>query len=564
MANPKGRKAFVMNQLSVLVGGTNGYGINDACILLCRLFARLGYQIYAYNDFPSVIKGQHQYAVIRIASQKISAHSHQADVVLALDQETFELHIGEAKPGALVVYDSDKATIGDSFKQPILGYPLSQMVKTVGGTNEMRPVCMVSILCKQLGIEWSLIEEVVRKHHPTKVGVALELMHQLYNETTQATGEVESNTLSLENLEHNGSDPFKRKQFPVMNGCQAISLGLLQSGLQAYSAYPMTPTSPILEYLAGLEKELGLQVVLPESEIGVIMTALGYSYMGIKNAIGTSGGGFSLMVEALGLSGLSELPVVVVMGQRAGPSTGMPTYTAQTDLMFVLHAGHGEFSRFVVAPGDAEEATEWAAIAMNKAWKFRMPAIVLIDKAIGLGQYSYDVAQLPPNTEEVAVEPRYIPGQVKGYAVKANSYIHDEFGYARENPEIAKASADNLIQKEQHLTEDLKAFQQVKSYGEGSAALLCWGSCKGVCIETATKLGLKVIQILVMAPFPKEPVASALEGVERLISVECNAKGQLAMLMAQNGFQVHEKILKYDGRPFALEELEAEVKKVMK
>jgi 2-oxoglutarate ferredoxin oxidoreductase subunit alpha len=152
----------------------------------------------------------------------------------------------------------------------------------------------------------------------------------------------------------------------------------------------------------------------------------------------------------------------------------------------------------------------------------------------------------------------------KGQVVKANSYIHDEFGYARENPEIAKGSADNHLQKELQLAAELKDYEQVKVYGEGGTALLCWGSCKGVCLETAAKLGMKVIQILVMAPFSKEAAASALKGVERLISVECNANGQLAMLMAQNGFQVHEKILKYDGRPFALEELEAEVKKVMK
>jgi len=560
-----------MNQFTILMGGTNGYGINDACILLCRLFGRLGYHVYMYNDFPSVIKGQHQYAVVRIATQNISVHTHKADVILALDQETIEMHIGEGKPDTLVIVDSDKASVGDSdkasvgdsFKNPTLGYPLTQKVKGAGGTNEMRPLCLASILCKQLGIEWSLMEEVMRKHHPAKVGVEMDLMHQLYEEIKQTASGLESFQNFYKNAMSSRADSGKETPFPVMNGCQAISHGLLQSGLRAYSAYPMTPTSPILEYLAGLEKELGLQVVLPESEIGVIMTALGYSYMGVKNAIGTSGGGFSLMVEALGLSGLSELPVVIVMGQRAGPSTGMPTYTAQTDLMFVLHAGHGEFSRFVIAPGDAEEAHEWSAIAMNKAWKFRMPAIILIDKAIGLGLYSYDKKQVAPNTEEISVESRYIPGQEKGYAVKANSYIHDAFGYARENPEIAKASADNLVQKEQLLADDLKGYQQVKRTGDGKTALLCWGSCKGVCLETAVKFGLSVVQILVMSPFPKEQVARALAGVDRVVAVECNAKGQLAMLMAQNGSPVDHRILKYDGRPFSLEELEVEVKKVM-
>jgi 2-oxoglutarate/2-oxoacid ferredoxin oxidoreductase subunit alpha len=549
-----------MNQFTVLIGGTNGYGINDACILLCRLFGRLGYHVYGYNDFPSVIKGQHQYAVIRIASQRISTHTRMPDVVLALDQETIDTHRQDFLPDTFVLYDSDKAN-GTALEQPTLGIPLTQKVKEVRGTNEMRPTCLVAALCRQLGMKWSLIEEVIQKHHPNKGGLEMDLMRNIFNGTEQ---QGESMPIHATEVMKGAMEGIQKPQYPVLNGCQAISLGLLQSGLRAYVGYPMTPTSPILEYLAGLEKETGIQVVLPESEIAVIMTALGYSYMGVKNAIGTSGGGFSLMVEALGLSGMGELPVVVVMGQRAGPSTGMPTYTAQTDLMFVMHAGHGEFSRFVVAPGDAEEAYEWSAIAMEKAWKHRMPAIVLIDKTLGLGIYSFDKTRPGSIPEEISVDARHIPGRQKGLAVKANSYIHDEFGYARENPEIAKASADNLMQKELLLAKELKDLPQVKIYGEGETALLCWGSCKGVCVETADKLGLKVIQVLVMAPFPKEAVAGALQGVKNLISVECNAKGQLAMLMAQNGFPVNEKILKYDGRPFALEELEAEVKKVMK
>lgn len=554
-----------MNQFRILMGGTNGYGINDACILLCRLFGRRARHVYAYNDFPSVIKGQHQYAVVRIASEKITAHTQTPNVVLALDQDTIDMHRQNFESGTLVLYDSDMVTIGE-LGLPSFGISITKKVKAAGGVNDIRPVCMVALLCGLLGVPWDMIDEVVREHHQGMTEPTLKMVNDFYNETLPQ-GFSEEITLQKNNL---NMDPEilpnmpQGTSYPVMNGCQAISLGLLQGGLLAYAGYPMTPTSPILEYLAGLEKELGLQVVLPESEIGVIMTALGYSYMGIKNAIGTSGGGFSLMVEALGLAGLSELPLVLIMGQRAGPSTGMPTYTAQTDLMFVLHAGHGEFSRFVVAPGDAEEAYEWSIVAMNKAWKYNMPAIVLIDKTLGLGLYSFDPGVSDQPVEENDGTMRPIPGQSKGVAVKANSYIHDEHGYARENPEIAKASADNLLKKASLLAEDLKQYEQVKVYGEGKTALLCWGSTKGACLEAAKLFGLKAIQILVMSPFPKEAVEEAMRGVDRVISVECNAQGQLAMLMTQNGFSVREKILKYDGRPFAVEELEAEVRKVMK
>lgn len=536
-----------MNQFTVLIGGTNGYGINDACIILCRLFSHMGYRIYAYNDFPSVIKGQHQFALVRASSQKISAHQLSPNLVLALDQETIDQHKIHFGADTVILYDSDKVTM-DNLKQTTIGLSLTKILKEGGGTQDMRSACLVGALCKRLKIEWKEVEEVIRKHHPGKVGLEMNLMKIAY-------GQIEEQMP----MEISGKDIL-----PVMNGCQAISLGLLKAGLRAYAAYPMTPTSPILEYLAGLEKEVGLQVVLPESEISVIMTALGYSYMGVKNAVGTSGGGFSLMVEGIGLSGMSELPVVVIMGQRAGPSTGMPTYTAQTDLMFVLHAGHGEFSRLVVAPGDAEEAYFWSGVAMNKAWKYKMPAIVLMDKTLGLGMYSFDIKEPEELIEERSKETKDATGLQPDSVIKANSYLHDEWGFARENPEIAKASTDKLIAKEAALAKELTPYEQVKVYGKGTTALLCWGSNKGVCIETATRLGLKVIQILVLCPFPQKAVAKALQGVDRVVDVECNGKGQLAQLMGQNGFPVQEKILKYDGRPFALEELEAEVKKVMK
>lgn len=556
-----------MNQFTILIGGTNGYGINDACIILCRLFSRLGYHIYSCNDFPSVIKGQHQYAVVRAASQKISAHTRKPDWALILDQETLDLHHKDFSENTIIIYDTEKVAIEPVPKNAI-GLPLSKIVKDGRGATEMRPTCLVAALCQQMGIKWKVLEEVIKKHHPNKAGIEMELMQLVYGQAAEQISPKQ--TSPKQTVAEKGNEALTdlsipdQSGLPVMNGCQAISLGLLQTGLRAYVAYPMTPTSPILEYLAGLEKEAGLQVVLPESEIAVIMTALGYSYMGVRNAIGTSGGGFSLMVEGLGLSGMSELPVVAIMGQRTGPSTGMPTYTAQTDLLFVLHAGHGEFSRFVVAPGDAEEAFYWSGIAMNKAWKFRMPAIVLIDRTLGLGLYSFDIDLSPVLTEEKA-DGEQNPTKLKtGRAIKANSYLHDDFGYARENPELATASTDNLLQKLNLLAKDLEKHEQVKVYGKGKTALLCWGSTKGVCIEIAEKFGLKVIQVLVVSPFPKKAIAKALQNVERIIAVECNAQGQLAILLKQNGFEVHDKILKYDGRPFALEDLEDEVEKVMK
>ena len=182
-----------------------------------------------------------------------------------------------------------------------------------------------------------------------------------------------------------------KEPLPIITGNQAISLGLIKAGLGAYVAYPMTPSSSVLDFMARYAKDFGLKVVHPESEIAVMLMAQGFAYAGVKAAVGTSGGGFCLMTEGLSLAGMAEMPVVVVMAQRTGPSTGLPTYTAQGDLHFVLNAGQGEFPRFIVAPGDAEEAYYWAGVALNLAWKFQVPSFILTDKIVSESQYSFDI-----------------------------------------------------------------------------------------------------------------------------------------------------------------------------
>jgi len=553
-----------LRSITVLIGGTNGYGIEDTGTIICRLFGRLGYQLYMYNDFPSIIKGQHQFVLVRASIDKITAHSDQSDVVIAFSQDAIDRHQESLRENTIIIYDSEKVVI-EGLSQFAMGLPLGKILEEEGGNSTMGINCMVGALCKVLKIDWVVFEELMQKHYPDMMELKMRIARKAYD------------------MMQERMPTYKTGQpiLPVLNGCQAISLGLLKAGLRAYIAYPMTPTSPILELMASLEPEFDLQVVLPESEIAVIMMALGYSYMGVKNAVGTSGGGFSLMVEGLGLSGMSELPVLVVLGQRAGPSTGMPTYTAQTDLQFILNAGHGEMTRLIVAPGDAEEAYYWSGVALNKAWKYQLPAFVLVDKMLGLGLFSFDISLANELIDEQpmlwdgegeykrysytdsGISPLAFP-PLKDQVIKVNSYIHDQYGLASESPDAAKGFADKMLLKESNLAKELEAYEQVKVYNNGQIALLCWGSNKGVCIEIAKRYGLKVIQVLVLAPFPQKALTQALQGVEKLIGVECNARGQLTMLLQQYGFAVDEMILKYDGRPFSLEDLENEVKKVIK
>jgi 2-oxoglutarate/2-oxoacid ferredoxin oxidoreductase subunit alpha len=538
-----------MKEITVLIAGRRGDGIDETGLLAGKILGKIGYQVYIYNDIPSLIIGGHQFILVRGAKEKVSTHSDKVDVVLAFNQEAIDNHKWRFKDKTIIISDMCKDKIEDKT-----------LLTKLGG------ICLVAGLCKALDLEINILEEIIKKDNDL-LEEKLKIAKSAYEKEITEKIKVDKETSSY-------------KELPIISGSEAIGLGLLKAGLEAYVAYPMTPTSPILEFLAAKEKELGLHIVLPESEIAVMLMALGYSYMGVRNAVGTSGGGFSLMVEALGLAGQAELPAVIVMGQRFGPSTGMPTYTAQTDLNFVLNASQGEFPRLIVAPGDAEEAYYWSGVAMNMAWKYQLPAFILTDKTLGLGYYSFDkdlVSEVTveeellwdrkgtylryKNTDD-GISPLAFPS-IEGQAIKVSGYTHDEYGITSEKPEVAKGLADKWILKEKQLASNLENYETVKVYGEGSTALLCWGTNKGVCLEVAGKYGLKVIQVLVMSPFPNESFAKALEGIDKLISVECNAKGQLAILLKQNGFNVDELILKYDGRPFSIEDLDLEVKKVM-
>jgi len=321
----------------------------------------------------------------------------------------------------------------------------------------------------------------------------------------------------------------------------------------------------------------------------VMLMAQGFAYAGVKAAVGTSGGGFCLMTEGLSLAGMAEMPVVVVNAQRTGPSTGLPTYTAQGDLHFVLNAGQGEFPRFIVAPGDAEEAYYWAGFALNLAWKFQVPSFILTDKTVSESQYSFDMdlaadhsGELKEETltshllwdgqgeykryryTETGVSPLAFPPQ-PGQVIKADSYTHDEKGITTEDPQITRETSDKRQRKGQFMAEYLEGYETVKVLGDekSKTALLCWGSNKGVCEEAAKKLGLKVIYVLVLSPFPEKRLKNALQGVDRLLAVECNSTGQLAKLAGYFGIKTQDRILKYDGRPFSVEDLLTQLGRVL-
>ncbi|MDD5422564.1 MAG: 2-oxoacid:acceptor oxidoreductase subunit alpha [Candidatus Omnitrophica bacterium] len=557
-----------MNEFSILIGGKAGFGVDKASLVITRIINRLGYRMYVYRDYPSLIRGGHTFSIIRASEKKVSAHRDNIDFMIALNQDTVDLHKIRLKESAVIIYDSD--TVKPSFLpegQLSIALSYGSVLKEENAPEITRNTCAIGSLCKAIGVPWGVLEEVVRKEFSRDADTNIKVARKGYDGTCELT--------TIKTL--------GRDAQPVISGNEAIALGLVKGGLDAYISYPMTPTSPILHFLAGIASEMSLKIIHPESEIAVILMALGFAYCGKKAAVGTSGGGFCLMTEGFSFSAMAELPVVIVLGQRPGPSTGLPTYSSQTELGFALNAGQGEFTRFVVAPGDAEEAFYWAEAALNISWKYQIPSVILSDKTLGEGTYSFEESAAGQIEEEKpllwgrngaykrylitenGVSPLTFPSD-KDAIIKSNSYEHDEYGITTEDPGLTEKMQDKRLRKERWLSEELERHVSVGIYGKkgSSTAILCWGSSKGVCIEAAEELGLKVIQPLVFSPFPIRQFEEALKGVKKIIAVECNATAQLVKLINGYGLDAHEKILKYDGRPFSVEELKGKLKDKLK
>ncbi|MGD0336746.1 MAG: 2-oxoacid:acceptor oxidoreductase subunit alpha [Candidatus Omnitrophota bacterium] len=555
-----------MNEISILIGGKAGFGIDKSSMVIGRLLAGIGYRIYIYRDYPSLIRGGHTFSIIRASKDRIYTHRDKVDLVIALNQETLDLHKKRLNKDCLFIFDSEQVKIASNPACGI-GLPLGKILKEENAPEIMRNTCIIGAMAKALGINLDILENVLRKEFPRETELNLKVAQRGFNESRQISK----------------ITPLAKPSLPLVSGNEAMGLGLIKGGLNTYIAYPMTPSSPILHFLAGAADNFSLDVIHPESEISVILMALGYSYAGKKVAVGTSGGGFCLMTEALSFAGMSELPVVIVLGQRPGPSTGLPTYSGQTELHFALSAGQGEFLRFIVAPGDAEEAYYWSAVAMNISWKYQVPSIILSDKNMGEGISNFDITLVPDIKEESpllwgnrppykrylftenGVSPLASPGQ-KDAIIKVNSYEHDESGITTEDPELTKLMQEKRLRKEKFIIKEMEKLETVKTSGKknSSKAILCWGSNKGPCVEVAQKLGLKVIQPVLLNPFPVNKFKKALSGVKKLICVENSSTGQLPRLVKNYGFGVDKTILKYDGRPFSLEELEAKVKGAIK
>jgi 2-oxoglutarate ferredoxin oxidoreductase subunit alpha len=356
----------------------------------------------------------------------------------------------------------------------------------------------------------------------------------------------EKKKIELEKPKHSNINKF-------MNGTQGIANGAINSGLDLYFAYPMTPASPLLGELAEKQIEKNFLVFEPENEISAIMTALGSSITGAKVMIGTAGGGFDLMTEAFSMSGVAEIPLVVYLATRPGPGTGVPTYTSQQDLNLARHCGHGEFFRLVSMPGDPVECQELINQAFYFSQKYKIPCIVLSDKHLGESFYTFHE------------EPKMIRSEKSTHLKKYSSYEHDADGFTTENPEIINQNFERRLEKEKEIKKEVERLEWFKVYGKKDSRniLISWGSTKGAILDSIKGLDVKFIQILYAEPFSQR-LGKEIEKAKKIVLVENSSTGTMADLIAEKlllRIDDKNKILRYDGRPFLSDELKKEIEK---
>ncbi|MCK5044615.1 2-oxoacid:acceptor oxidoreductase subunit alpha [Candidatus Parcubacteria bacterium] len=552
----------MVKEYSILIGGAAGEGTRRAGLIIAKLLQEYGYYIFIYDDYESLINGGHNFSQIRASEKKILTHSRGVDFLLALNNETVARHKDKLNKEGVIIYNSDKISDCEG-----IGLPVEAITKELGGKPIMKNTAFLGALGKMLGIDWRIIEKVLKQELKRGIELNLKIANTAYEQV--------ETLVKIEKLPSN--------ECPLLTGNEAVALGAVQAGLEAYIAYPMTPATSVLHYLAAKQKDFNLIVFQDESEISVINAAIGSAFAGKRTMVGTSGGGFALMTEGVSLAAQAEVPVVVVESQRTGPATGVPTYSAQADLLFALNSGHGDFVRLVVAPGDTEESFYLTGLALNLAWKYQLPAIVLIDKAISESTFSFDENIVDKVKSEKAllwnkkgeykryldtkngISPMAFPGEPNA-VIKGTSYEHDEAGItAEEDASQITAMQDKRMKKYDALSKEIDEPGAVKVYGneKSDKTIIFWGSTKGAAIEAAEKLNIKAIQPLILQPFPEKQMAKALEGVKTLISAETNVMGQLAKVLSCEGIKVDEQILKYDGRPFLPEEIEDKLKNLI-
>jgi 2-oxoglutarate/2-oxoacid ferredoxin oxidoreductase subunit alpha len=488
---------------SILIEGKAGQGANAVARAVGKMLAQQGYFVFVSRHYGSFVRGGYNCDIITFSDSPIMSNESKIDILVTLDENLKRTYDFQLKKEAISLKSNGEGNMFFTGK-----------------------------IAKILGIESKILEESLKEFSNFKTN--LEDARKGYNN--------EETKIPLMKLSN---------KVELMDGAHAFSIGAINSGLDNYFFYPMTPATSIANYLADKQKEKNIFIFELEDEIAVINAALGSAITGAKSMIGTSGGGFDLMSEALSLAGMAEIPIVIYLAQRPGPSTGIATYTSQGDLDMIRHTGHGEFQRAIFAAGDSVECQELASWAFYFSQKFKIPCFVLTDKHLAESLYSINTVPKMIKSEKSTLLKRY------------NSYEHDADGEVTDISEVINKSVERRLKKQKEIEEEIESFESFRLYGNKNSKnlILFWGSTKGAVLDSIKNMDVKAMQFVILEPFSNK-IKAELERAENIIIVENNSTSQLSKLIAEKtGIIIKNKILRYDGTPFISDELNEEIKR---
>ena len=579
-----------MKDIAVRIGGAAGDGIASVGESIARCFSRMGRHVFGLNAYQSVIRGGHVWFQARASDGRAHSPGDSADILYALQRDSVDIHAAGLRPGGTVIFDPEKFPLAPSDLPAgvsALGVPTLELARKYTSQSILQNAVGVGAAAYLAGIPLDVLQKVLADSFGRKKGEIVD-----WNLGASADGYrfAEQHASVNDHALARGGAPKL-----LMTGNQAIALGAAAAGCKFLAQYPMTPASSIMHWMAAHATSVGVVVKQAEDELAAINMAIGASFGGVRAMTATSGGGFSLMVEALGMAGMTETPLVVVESQRAGPSTGLPTKTEQGDLNLMLGAGQGEFPRAILAPANPAEAYRAMVDAFRLAEDWQTPVLVAADLHLSENHMTVDREEVDldvpvpslftvaPNGSsylryqytESGVSPRALPGQ-PGLQFIAGSDEHDERGHLISD--IHAGIPRYVTERQRMMDKRMKKLQGLASAapppvleGPASAPLtfVAWGSTVGAvrdAMEVLAEQGRPTNLLRFPTVFPLDPerVATAFARAQRTLLVEANYSGQFGRLLrAETGITFAHRLLKYDGEPFLPHEIVARAREVM-
>lgn len=579
-----------MTRISIKITGAQGQGIDSIGLMCGRGLKRAGYCVFGYREFMSVIKGGHSSFQLDIADHRIQSSQQPVDILVCFNHHGLEQNAREVSPGGIILHQTPQWTFDAALQKElekkkigVLYLPTEQILKKIGAKPILGNMLITSVVWTLLGRPAEGLKALAQEQFGHKKDL-LELNMRCIDEGAAYTA---ASSCVLGAPLPAAREEWKGALF--LTGSQAMGLGAVHAGVRVYAGYPMTPASPLLTYVADIQNETGMVVKQAEDEITAAQFVSGAMYMGTRALTGTSGGGFDLMSETVSMNGIIENPTVFVLAQRPGPATGLPTWTAQGDLLLAVHTAHGEFTRCVMAASDAQDSFDLMPEAFNLAEEFQTPVIVMTDKQIAEALFTQalfdqkktklsrgrlvttakDLARLKsldrydPKAKD-GVSLRWLPGaHAATYCAQGDE--HNAEGTVEESAPNARAQMEKRLRKMEALE---KALPEPTLYGDQKPDVLLvgWGSTKGPVLDVMQELGGKVgyLHFTYLWPLKTGRFEALAAKAKRVVLIEGNYQGQLGVLLRQRcGIDIADKILKYDGRPFFFDELLTLIKKLL-